>query len=243
LQPGATKFAFNYDLPYDGHAAFRPRNMYPLQQLAVMFPPTMKFVSPSTAFQVLRTGNDRYQVEAATVVKAGEGPGFEISGLGALPTLQGQSPPKLPPVADPSVPALSAPASPRVQASDNLTTVVASGISALSPRTPLRMPWWALGIGTVIIGSCGSWLWHRRRSADNARTMRAQKTEHRGERTVSLAEALKEELVQLEVERSLGAITGKEYATAKQALEETSKRALARARRIGESDAGSSLSP
>jgi len=45
----------------------------------------------------------------------------------------------------------------------------------------------------------------------------------------SLAEALKEELFQLEIERSLGTISRTEYASAKQALEETVKRALARA--------------
>ena len=42
LRPGETKFAFNYDLPYDGHASFRTRLAYPLQQLAVMLPATMR---------------------------------------------------------------------------------------------------------------------------------------------------------------------------------------------------------
>lgn len=62
LRPGSTKFAFSYDVPYDGHAAFRPRLAYPLRQLAVMIPPTMKFTSRSTAFQLLPTGNNDYQV-------------------------------------------------------------------------------------------------------------------------------------------------------------------------------------
>jgi len=108
LQPGATKFALNYDLPYDGHATFRPKSMYPLRQLAVMIPPTMKFTSRSPAFQVLGTGNDHYQVEAANVVKAGQGPGFEISGVGALPArrAQAQSPTK-PPIETQPIPALS----------------------------------------------------------------------------------------------------------------------------------------
>lgn len=229
LQPGATKFAFNYDLPYDGHAAFRPRNMYPLQQLAVMFPPSMNFASPSAAFQVLRTGNDRYQVEAATVVKAGEGPDFEISGVGALPAVRGQGePPQKPAAANPTVPALSGPTSPRVQTADNSTAVVASGVSAQSPPASSPMPWWVLGVSAVVLGGCGSLLWRRRRSSGNAKTKIAQRAEHRGERAVSLAEVLKEELLQLEVDRSLGTISGKDYAAAKQALEETVKRASAR---------------
>src|SRR5712671_5231970 len=88
LRPGATKFSFNYDLPYRGRAIFQPRSIVPLQQLAVMIPPTMKFTSRSSAFEVLATGNNSYQVEAANQVQAGEGPGFEISGVGMLPALQ-----------------------------------------------------------------------------------------------------------------------------------------------------------
>jgi len=87
LRPGATKFAFNYDLPYEGRVVFSTRHAYPLEQLAVMIPPTMKFSSRSAAFHVLATGNDRYQVEAANQLAAGEGPGFEVFGVGELPPL------------------------------------------------------------------------------------------------------------------------------------------------------------
>jgi hypothetical protein len=91
LRPGATKLAFNYDLPYDGHAVFQTRHTYPLQQFAVMIPPTMKFSSLSPAFKTLATGNTRYQVQAANQLKAGEGPEFEVSGTGALPPLEDQT--------------------------------------------------------------------------------------------------------------------------------------------------------
>lgn len=94
LRPGATKFAFNYDVPYDGHAAFQTRHVYPLQQLAVMIPPTMKFSSRSAAFEILTTGNSRYEVRAANRLKAGEGPQFEVSGAGALPPLGDQAKPQ-----------------------------------------------------------------------------------------------------------------------------------------------------
>src|SRR5581483_465434 len=43
LRPGDTKFAVNYDLLYDGRAAFHPRLFYPVQQMAVMFAPSMTF--------------------------------------------------------------------------------------------------------------------------------------------------------------------------------------------------------
>jgi hypothetical protein len=88
LRPGATKFAFNYDVSYDGHAVFQTRRRYPVQQFAVMIPPTMKFASNSSAFEILATKNISYQVRAAKQVKEGEGPGFELSGSGALPALE-----------------------------------------------------------------------------------------------------------------------------------------------------------
>jgi hypothetical protein len=90
LRPGATKFAFNYDLPFDGRAAFQTWHVYPLQQLAVMLPPSMSFSSRSPGFQILPTGNTNYQVHAANQVKAGAGPVFEISGIGALPPVRNQ---------------------------------------------------------------------------------------------------------------------------------------------------------
>jgi hypothetical protein len=91
LRPGATKFAFNYDVPYDGHAVFQTRRQYPLQELAIMIPPTMKFSSNSSAFEVLATRNTSYQVRAANQLREGEGPGFELSGSGALPALEGKA--------------------------------------------------------------------------------------------------------------------------------------------------------
>jgi hypothetical protein len=114
LRPGATKFAFNYDLPYDGHASFPTRHQYPMQQFAVMIPPTMKFSSRSSAFETLATGNNRYQVLAINGLKAGEGPAFDLSGDGTLPSLQAQTrtpaavvhaaPPPSPPVSPSSLP-------------------------------------------------------------------------------------------------------------------------------------------
>jgi hypothetical protein len=229
LRPGATKFAFNYDLPYEGHATFRPKSMYPLQQLAVMIPPTMKFTSRSPAFQVLRTGNDRYQVEAANVVKKGEGPGFEISGVDVLPVLRAQSqPPTKLPIADQPVAAPTGTRAP-TQNANGLGMVAAPGILGESAQIQSRMQWVLLGASVVLLGASGFLLWHRQCLARNKITKAMQKPQQREETTASLAEALKGELRQLEIDRSLGAITLEEYATAKQALEGTVKRALARA--------------
>jgi hypothetical protein len=56
------------------------------------------------------------------------------------------------------------------------------------------------------------------------------------DRSTLLLEALKEELFQLEVDRQKGRISAEEYAKAKQALDATLQRALARskdARKVG----------
>jgi hypothetical protein len=90
LRPGATKLAFNYDLPYRGRASFSTKRTYPLQQFAVMIPRTMKFGSRSRDFVALATGSSDYQVRAITQVGAGAGPSFEVSGTGALPPIRGE---------------------------------------------------------------------------------------------------------------------------------------------------------
>jgi hypothetical protein len=138
LRPGATKFAFNYDLPYGGHASFPTRHQYPMQQFAIMIPPTMKFSSSSSAFETLATGNNRYQVRAINGLKAGEGPAFELEGNGTLPTL-GQSQARTP-----SAAVLAArPPSPPVALSSLATT-------APHPNQT-RPPFRALFLGTPVV--------------------------------------------------------------------------------------------
>ena len=242
LQPGATKFAFNYDVPYVGYATFHTRNMYPLQQFAVMIPSTMKFTSHSAAFQILRTGNDRYQVEAANLVRAGEGPEFEISGIGPLPALrvQSQSPPH-PPVSMQSLPApvpvpvpLTAVDSQSQTPPTNGSDAAASRILAQRSPTLSQEKWWVMFIGIVMLGACAALFWRGQRLSLDERlkamhVSAVQTSDQPVNRAASMLEALTGELRQLEIDRSVGTITGEEYASARQALEGTVKRALARA--------------
>ena len=93
LRPGATRFAFNYDLVYEGHATFQIVRAYPMRQLAIMIPLSMKFSSPSSAFETLATGEKGYQVHVVSGLNAGKGPSFAVSGAGALPPLAGQAKP------------------------------------------------------------------------------------------------------------------------------------------------------
>jgi hypothetical protein len=136
LRPGDTKFAVNYNLPYDGQAEFHPRIAYPTQQLAVMLPPTMRFTSRSSRFHPLATGETDFQVQAANQLMAGAVPGFEISGTGALPPLgerpkpQAQS--RTSPVRTHAGAASRSPGSPDLNKRDWLTLAVASIIIFVS---------------------------------------------------------------------------------------------------------------
>jgi hypothetical protein len=51
--------------------AFQSWLAYPLQQLAVMIPATMKFSSRSSIFEILATGNSRYQVSGSQAIEGG----------------------------------------------------------------------------------------------------------------------------------------------------------------------------
>ncbi len=158
LRPGATKFAFNYDLPYDGHAAFQTRHAYPLQQLAVMIPPTMKFSSRSSAFEILATGNSRYQVRAANQLKAGEGPGFEVSGAGALPPLgdQAKSQARSHPPAPPSA---------TLSAADRAALPsLASFDSRLRQARPPSQSLVLGGVTAVLLAACALLVWRARKA-------------------------------------------------------------------------------
>jgi hypothetical protein len=158
LRPGATKLAFNYDLPYDGRAAFQTRHAYPLRQFAVMIPPTMKFSSHSSAFQTLAIGNSRYQVRAANQLKAGEGPGFEVSGIGALPPLGDQAksqelshPPALP------NPTLSAPYR---AALPSLASIDSRSKRTQPPSQSLVLD----GVTCILLAACALLVWRARKA-------------------------------------------------------------------------------
>jgi hypothetical protein len=230
LRPGSTKFAFNYDIPYSGHAAFHTRLAYPMQQLAVMFPPTMKFASRSSAFQPLATGNKDYQVQAANLLKAGDGPSFEISGAGPVPRLQARTQPpggSRAAAPAPAFPAVNNPGPPPPAKSN-----ARSAPPAVAPSPPVN-EWWIVGAAAVLVlGACAFLIWRRSgRSALGAETKpkaSVTKADPAGTSSSSLLDALKEQMLELETGRLNGSISREEYDAAKRTLEGTVKRALTR---------------
>jgi hypothetical protein len=177
LRPGATKFAFNYDVLYDGHAAFHTRHVYPVRQFAVMIPLTMKFSSASTAFELLATGSSRYQVRAANQLAAGEGPGFEVSGTGALPPLEDQTESQArsrsPIVPNPIVSAPGHAALPSLAHID-------SRLKQAQPPSQLLV---LNGVISVLLAACVLLVWRARRTRNFSGAQRVAPQAHEGKRS------------------------------------------------------------
>ena len=217
LLPGITKFAFNYDLPYNGSAAFRTWHAYPLQQLAVMIPTTMKFSSLLSRFQILRTGASNYQVRAVGQVMAGQGPTFTISGTGNFPPLPDQSETKVssqPPVLPKST----------VSGLDHSTPPLSGRTNSDFGTSSLWPMLQSLLVCCALLASCTFIAW---------RAHKVWKKAVRGRRIpfairpTTLLDGLKNELFQLESDKIRGSISGEEYVSARQALQHIVDRAVA----------------
>ncbi len=216
LRPGATKFAFNYDLPYNGYAAFRPHHTYPLQQLVVMVPSTMQFSSLSR-FQTLASGDNNYQVLGIKQLQEGDGPQFELSGMGALPHFRDsanqQARSQAAVVSDSKGPAQGgAPA---------LTHTNAQAKSGATTEPPL---WPAIGFAIFLVCAGVARRVSKMRRATVHELSSRDAVPPQGP-TAGL-DGLKNDLFRLEVQRLRGSISEDEYASARQALETTVKRAL-----------------
>jgi hypothetical protein len=231
LRPGSTEFAFNYDLPYSGHAMFHTRSMYPVQQLVVMTPPPMRFAARSAAFHTLPTGNDRYQTVATGRLEAGVGPSFEISGMGELPSAgtQAQAPAKQ----STAVRSMTAPSSGNIAFRGRNDRERGLGEAAFVPShsklSPgLRMRWWGWFSGAVLsLGAVWGFLL-RKRQRESASGTRVRTNERRVLTPASMIESLNDELCEVEIDRSLGTISAEEYASASYILKRGLMRASAR---------------
>jgi hypothetical protein len=228
LRPGATKFAFNYDLPYEGKVAFHTRHAYPLQEMAVMIPPSMQFSSRSDGFKILNTGNTKYRAGAFSPVEAGPGPEFEISGKGILPTIarpRNSEARPLPAVPENSaIPKALAPAPP----SDSASGFSLSGDSVPVRASPSPGQFWPLGVLLLVVATACALAVKRVRAAGRV-TEPTSITQARLSQPPLFLEELKEELFELETSRIRGTISAEQYATTRHALETVVKRAVRRA--------------
>ncbi|HTD24499.1 MAG TPA: carboxypeptidase-like regulatory domain-containing protein [Terriglobales bacterium] len=225
LRPGETKFAVNYDLPYAGRADFHPRLAYPVQQLAVMFSPSMTFRAPSTGFHSIIDNKD-LQVQAVNQVEAGEGPSFEISGNGVLPPINGEAKPRSNAQLLPPIVSRPAAAGNNFSAANASKPLPASAIQ--NPKqTQFSLEWLIVGVVTVIL--LGIFVLRTRLRGGRQNTAVAEMGSGRADHSAALIAGLKEELFKLEKDRIHGSISREEYTATKQALDETVRRAIAKA--------------
>ena len=228
LRPGATKFAFNYDMPYAGHASFHTRRMYPVQQMAVMVPLEMKFSSSSPRFAILAAGNGKYQVRAAAQLEAGEGPEFQLVGTGEVlpdrPNTEAQTR-RVPAAANSNISTLDRP----------------FPTSSPQPNLPLQrrtqpeahtFRWAAMACALLVASSLILWQALRLSGGnarrDLARAARRPVASRSGPKMNSLRmDGLKEALFQLESDRLRGSIGFEEYSSLRLALEESIKVSVA----------------
>jgi hypothetical protein len=201
LRPGATKFAVNYDLPYPGHAAFTPRIAYPSRQLAIMIPPTMKFSSASAAFHLLESGSSEFQVEALNNPKPGEVPSFEVSGNGTFSPIREQPNSETEAV--------------RRSSSHSSATFISRSATLFSGGNLLKVS--GLVVLVTVLG-CAMWIARKRKSVGKSGSSESLISPNPG---ISVMETLKQELLELEVNRLKGSISADDYACIKQRLEKT----------------------
>jgi hypothetical protein len=219
LRPGATKFAFNYDVPYQGRATLQTRREYGFQQFAVMMPSSMRFSSPSAVFQKLPTGDNEYQVHAVMRVRAGDGPPFEVSGTGPLPSLQAKN----------QAPA-QAPLLPSSTTSNPTRAFPASRLrsESKSEETQPLWPWQVLtgGLTLACILLVALLLLRTHNQSLGLRLGNSAVLGDPAQPSSSVLESLKQKLFQLEADRARGSISAAEYSSARLVLEETVERAV-----------------
>jgi 5-hydroxyisourate hydrolase-like protein (transthyretin family) len=239
LKPGETRFQVAYHVPYTGAATVSPTLLMPYQHFVVMVPTSMKLdLKNPSEFQPMSD-----QPGATVQVARDAGPrtdvSFKISGSGAI--------------ADNSQPAqASGPGAMGAQQNDSRP---GGGLGPpIDAPDALAKYRWPLLIALLLVLFGVAYLALSRSSAQAAVTAEGVPVPAPDQPPVraaaaavppsapaataappksanALLDAMKEELFQLEIERQQGQISAHEYETQKAALDQTLKRALARAQK------------
>jgi len=84
MKPGLTKYAINYQLPYDGKLIFRRRAQYPTRRIGIIVPDSMHFQSLGTKLFHPAAGQPGTLEQVLNGIDANEPFAFELSGAGVL---------------------------------------------------------------------------------------------------------------------------------------------------------------
>jgi hypothetical protein len=208
LRPGDTLFKFSYHLPGTGVITLHLKPAYPVQSFAVMHPPSMTFKSLRPHSFTSPGVVKGLQVEQVVGGVARDVPAFEISGVGAAAP-QTSLTNVLPPSATPGT------------AAGNSSAPAATAQRDIDQRTAdqRKKDAWAVGLLTlVVIAGGGFALWKRQKRTG---------TNNAGP-NAPVVQALKDELFRLEKERSRGSMSEEQYSSAREALNLSLQRAMAR---------------
>lgn len=205
LRPGDTLFKFSYHLPSRSATTLSLKLAFPIQSFAVLHPPSMSFRSlrpQSYTSPGMVKGLQIEQVVGSPVGR--EVPAFEISGIGSAP------------LQTPLAQSLSLSAT-RPAAAENHKAMVP--VTAPTEGDQHNQETWAIGL-LILFLLTGGLIAASRRKQDLA--------SGRARYGAPLVEALKEELSQVESERSNGLISAEQYRSTRDALDLRIRRALDR---------------
>lgn len=228
LKPGETQFQLSYHLPYNGKASFSPKPLADVQHFVVMTPQGMTFTAKDAKRFQSMPDNSGATVMVATNAKPGEDLSFTITGTGQFQP-EGQQ------------------AEGGGQAGGSAGGAMGGGGRDNRPGGGLGAPIDSndplydyraviLGIfalvlvmgGFYVIGKSNSMAPAAATAGAAASVPVSDAPAAPADRSSKLLDAMKDELFHLELDRQQGKINAEEYATAKAALDETIKRALAR---------------
>ena len=226
LKPGETQFQVGYHMPYSGEASFSPKPLAEVQHFVVMTPQGMTF-TPKNA-QRFQSMPDSPGVMVATNVKPGEDLSFKVSGTGQFPA-EGQQ-------AAGGNEAGGGMGGGQSAGRDNRPGGgLGAPIDSDDPLHDYRAV--ILGVFALVLVMGGAYVIAKSNNpapaAAKAGSVGAPQVavdEPARDRNTKLLEAMKDELFQLELDRQQGKISQDEYGKAKAALDETIRRAVARAK-------------
>jgi len=245
LKPGETRFQIAYHFPYSGSASLSPQLTRNFEHYVLVIPSTMSFAPKDAKLFQAMTNEPGSNVQVSLRAQAGQDLSYAISGTGTIRDEQAQAAPG----GGDSGGAMGG------QATDDSNRPGGGlGKPIDAPDGLAKYRWYILGaLLTCLVGG-GIWTHERTKQeeAENgpvaqpssavalqptlrtASPAQATPTAYDGAQQAApgnlLLAALKEELFQLEVERQQGKFTPEEYDSARAALEQTLKRALARSR-------------
>jgi len=227
LRPGETQFQVSYHMPYSGEASFSPKPLADVQHFVVMTPKGMTFTPKNAQRFQSMPDNSGAGIMVATNTKPGEDLSFKLTGNGQFQA-EGREAADGGDEGSGGAMGGGQPAGRDNRPGGGLGAPIDSNDPLHDYRAVI------LGVFAVVLVMGGAFVIsksnHQGLAAKAAATADVSEVAPKATRSAALLDAMKEELFQLELDRQQGKVSAEEYATAKAALDETIKRALARAK-------------